>query len=301
MWAFRNGKFIPLEEARVSVLDAGFVLGATVAEQIRTFRGELFRLPEHLTRLRRSLEIVGTPLPLTFEALAEAALELVARNAAELAAGDGQGLAIYVTPGVYGTFTGLGETGPMLGMLSFPLPFSQWVDTYREGQALWITETRQVPGNCWPAELKCRSRMHYHLADQEARRRDPRSRALLLDQEGFLSEASTANLLVWRGDEGLLASPVEKILPGISMDTLFRLAADLGLPHGHRELAPADLFTAEEAFLCSTSPCLLPVARVDGKPIGSGTPGPVFARLLAAWSERVGVDIAAQAERFRGR
>ena len=110
--AFLNGRWIPASAAAVSVGDAGFVLGAAVAEQVRTFAGKLFRLDEHLARLAHSLEIVGLQPGMTAEQFAAVAEELVARNYALLAPGDDLGLSIFVTPGTYPTYAAGEARGP---------------------------------------------------------------------------------------------------------------------------------------------------------------------------------------------
>ncbi|HEY6564517.1 MAG TPA: aminotransferase class IV, partial [Pirellulaceae bacterium] len=162
---------------------------------------------------------------------------------------------------------------------------------------LVISETRQVSPRKWPPELKCRRRMHYYLAAREARARDPAARALLLDLDGFVSEASTANVFAYIQDEGFVSPLRSKILPGVTLDVLRDLAGDLGWTFRERDLLPADLCAADEVLLCSTSPCLLPVVSLDGQPIGHGRPGPAFHRLLRAFGNGVGVDIAEQARR----
>ena len=149
----------------------------------------------------------------------------------------------------------------------------------------------------WPPALKCRSRMHYFLADRQAKLIDSAARALLLDDDGFVTEATTASLLTYFEGEGLVVPPSEKILHGISLQFVAELALKLGLPFTERELRPEDVALADEAMLASTTSCLLPVVRLNGRPIGSGQPGKVFNRLIAAWSDAVGVDIPAQATR----
>lgn len=304
--AFRNGRRLPFSQLSVAPTDGGFVLGVTVAEQLRTFGGKLFRLEQHLARLQRSLEIVGVECPYSSEALAAAAVALTAENYAALGVPgdtpDDLGLTIFVTPGPYSTFAhSAAERGPVVAMYNYPLPFGTWCEKYEAGEALVVSNVRQVPAECWPTELKCRSRMHYHLADQEARKRQPGARAVLLDIDGRVTEASTANLLIYRRDEGLVSPPRERILPGVSVNWLEALAGELKIPFVHRELWPSDLAAADEMLLCSTSPCVWPVTQLDGKPIGTGLRGPISRQLLAAWSRAVGVDIEAQARRFAER
>ena len=300
--AWLNGRWIPLAQAAVSVFDAGFVQGVTVAEQLRTFGGQLFRLPQHLDRLARSLAIVGVDAGLSAKELAEIAEKLALHNWRLLDPADDLNLTIFVTPGPYGSYAAVaGRAGPTVCLHSQPLPFGNWDDKYRTGQSLVVSSVRHVPETCWPAELKCRSRMHFFLADKEARERDPSARALLLDERGLVTEASTANLLAYEARSGLIPPPAERILPGVTVAVVQELAGRLGIPFVRRDLTVSDVEKADEVLLCSTSPCVWPVTRLNGQPIGSGQPGPVFSRLLAAWNEMVGLDIAGQARRFAAR
>jgi branched-chain amino acid aminotransferase len=304
--AYLNGRWIPAEEAAVAVTDLGFVQGVTVAEQLRTFAGKLFRLDRHLDRLARSLQIIGVDPGMSLEELARIALDLVERNYPELRPGSDLGLSMFVTPGPYGTFASSGyvqQTGPTIGMHTYELPFHTWAAMYDTGESLVTTSIEQVPTTCWPAELKCRSRIHYYLADKEAREREAGereagARALMVDRDGIATEASTANLLIYRHGEGLISPPKERILPGVTVAAVEELAAQLGIPFSYRELRVDDVAAADEALLCSTSPCVWTVARLNGRPIGSGRPGEIVARMQRAWSDMVGVDIVAQAKRF---
>ena len=265
-----------------------------------TFAGRLFRLDDHLTRLAHSLEIVGVSPGLTLAELRAIAEELVARNHALLKPGDDLNLTIFVTPGAYPTMAASGY-GPAVCLHTVPLAFNFWAQKYVDGESLATTAHQQVPPQCWPPELKCRSRMHYYLADREARTKHAGARALMLDREGLVIEATTANLAIYVEGQGLLTPPHAKVLPGISLRVLSELAAELGIPLQERELTVADVAAAAEALLTSTSPCILPVTRFNDRPIGAGTPGPVHKRLLAAWSRHVGLDIVKQATEFASR
>jgi branched-chain amino acid aminotransferase len=296
--AYLNGEWLPASRVSVSVTDGGFVQGTTVAEQLRTFNGQLFRLEAHVDRLLHSLAIVEIDSGLTRGQWLDAARELATRNHALLAAGDDLGLVMFVTPGDYGPMTAHVPTRPMICLHTFPLRFALWGPLYQSGQPLATTDVAQVSPHCWPRELKCRSRMHYYLADRQARRRDPASRALMVDEDGLVTETTTANVVAYRRDLGLLTPPHEKILPGISLAVLLELAAKLGMPHVERDLTPEDVAACDEVFLTATSSCVLAVSRLNGRPIGAGQPGPMYDRFLAAWSELVGIDIAGQARQF---
>jgi branched-chain amino acid aminotransferase len=299
--AYLSGRWIAASAAAVSVADTGFVLGATVAEQVRTFGGELFRLEDHLARLERSLRIVGLEPEEGIEGLGAIARELVSRNHRLLVPGDDLGLSILVTPGLYPTFSAAGPSRPTVCLHTYPLPFGLWAGKYARGEVLVTSDVEQVSGRSWPPGLKCRSRMHYYLADRQAAGREPGARALLLDREGFLTETSTANVLAFESGTGLISPPREKILPGISLTVVEDLARRQGIRTVYRDLRPEEVSSAKEVLLASTPWCLLPVARLDGRRIGGGGPGVVFDRLLGAWSELVGLDIAGQAGCFADR
>ena len=297
--AYLNGRYLPFSQAAIPVTDGGFVQGVTVAEQLRTFGGKLFRLEQHLARLARSLSIVGIELGMSVEKLGEIARDLASKNHALLDAGDDLGLSMFVTPGPYSTFAPRGVAfGPTVGMHTYPLPFHFWHEKYERGESLVVTDVMQVPAACWPAELKCRSRMHYYLADKQARQQEPGARALMLDEQEFVTEASTANILVYHRDVGLVSPPKEMILPGVSAAVVEELAGSLGIPFTFRPLKVDDVAAADEVLLCSTSPCVWPVTRLNGRAIGDGKRGEIAAKLLKAWSELVGFEIQGQARRL---
>ena len=294
--AYVNGAWLPASELSIPVGDLGFVLGVTVVERLRTFNGRPFRTEEHLTRLHRSLEIVGWDAAAIITQVRGALSAFPDLNAELMTPGDDWNIAAFVTPGAT-----VDAAQPTVCVHGGPIPFAAWAHKFETGVEVCITDIRQTPANCWPPELKCRSRMHYYLADQEAARRRPGARALLLDQRGFIGEASTANVVAYYKDRGLVTPRLDGVLPGISQQFLFEIADELGVPHSEADILPAELADDDEAFLTSTSICIQPVVRQDDKPIGDGTPGPVYRQLLAAWSKKVGVDIAAQAKQFANR
>ena len=300
--AYLNGRWLPLSQAAVSVFDGGFLQGTTVAEQLRTFRGQLFRLDLHLSRLARSLEIVGVDPGLSLAELGQIAEELAEQNRKLIEADDDLGVTIFVTPGMSPTYAAVAKSqGPTVCVHTQPLSFGTWAQKYETGESLVVTDVMQVPAQCWPAELKCRSRMHYYLADKRAREIEAGARALLLDERGRVTEASTANIVLYFKDGGLVSPPIEHILPGVTMAVLEELSRQVGIPFGHRELTVADVAGADEVLLCSTSPCIWSVTRLNGRPITDGKPGAMSRQLLDEWSRTVGLDIKAQAQRFANR
>jgi len=300
--AYLNGRYVPLSQAAIGVFDVGFLQGVTVAEQLRTFGGRLFRLDLHLARLARSLELIGVEPDMPVGEIGKIATALVEQNRVLLDPDDDLGATIFVTPGMSPTYAAVApDTGPTVCVHTQPLTFGAWAVKYETGDSLVVTDIRHVPAECWPPELKCRSRMHFYLADKQARERERGARALLLDERGFVTEASTANVVVYHADRGLISPPREHILPGVTVAVLEELASQLGLAFGHNELRVDDVADADEVLLCSTSPCIWSVTRLNGQPMSGGKPGPVSRRLRQAWGEMVGLDIEAQARRFASR
>jgi branched-subunit amino acid aminotransferase/4-amino-4-deoxychorismate lyase len=292
--AYFNGEWVPSAQLSIPVGDLGFLLGATVTERLRTFRGQIFRMDEHLARLRRSLAIIGMDSSSIVEQVAKAVPEFLRRNEGLIESEDDWSVIAFATPGA-------GAGLPTVCVHGYPLPFRNWATQFDTGVPVVISSIRQVPPNCWPAELKCRSRMHYYLADLEAAAHRAGARAIVLDQESYIAESTTSNVIVYREGEGLVSPPHDHILVGVSLGVVQELATQLDVPFVRRPLAVEEFRSADEAMLASTSICLLPIVECDGRPIGEGRPGTIYRRLLVAWSDLVGVDIARQARQFAAR
>jgi branched-chain amino acid aminotransferase len=294
---YLNGRTVPASQAHLAIYDGGIVLGATVTEMTRTFGRKPFRLGDHVDRLFRSLRYVRLDIGLSRAEMVQISEDLVAQNATLLADHEELGLIHFVTPGEYRTYAGSAgagaQTKPTVCIHTFPLPFELWAQRMEQGVRVVTPSIRHVPPQCYDPKIKYRSRMHYYLADQEARAGDPDAIALLLDLDGNVTETSGANFLIV--ERGTIVSPtLRNTLPGISRMTVIELAAELGIPFEERDFQVYNVMNAEEAFLTTTPYCVMPVSHINGAPIGMGTPGAFAKRLLAAWSERVGVDIARQ-------
>ena len=297
--AWTDGDFLPRSSLCLPVGDAGFVMGATVTEQLRTFHGRLFLPEAHAERLHESLTLVGIdcgrPLAEVFQAAA-----VVAEHNHAAAPGHDLGVVVFVTPGDLPAQHGGRSGSPRTAVHTFPLAFGGWADGYDSGLSLRCAAVRQVPDACWPVRAKVRSRLHYFLADRQVHAEEPGARALLLHIDGRVSETSTANVAVVHGDT-ITTPPVADALPGVSLRHVRGIAESLGLRWSMRSLTVADLAAADEILLTSTPSCILPATRLDGRPVADGRPGGVYRRLLSTWSDQVDLDIAAQARACRDR
>jgi len=186
---------------------------------------------------------------------------------------------------------------PAVGVFIRSLGLGRFAHLYQEGAHGVIVRSRSFAPDALDPKVKNFSRMNFNLAELEAGDVDKAAWPILLDSRGNLAEGVGYN--VFLVTEDILRTPGDRsILQGVSRAMVFELAKGLGIPLLEEDLQPYDLYTADEAFFTSTSPCVLPVTRVDRRPIGTGVPGPVVHRLLAAWSEAVGVDIVEQAQHF---
>lgn len=293
--AILNGHAVPVSQAAISVFDTGFVHGAAVGDMIRTFRQRPFRLADHLERFQRgvaALRISGAPKLGEWEAAVE---ELLDHNAGLIPPESDLGIIVFATAGWNPTYLSPDVDCPTCtwGAHTFPLPFVRLAADMQNGRHLVIPPCRQIPAQCLDGRIKWRNRVHWFLADKEARAANPKASALLVDFDGHMTETSSANFFVVR-DGTILTPRPDNTLDGVSRRVVFELARELNLPCEFAELRPADAYTADEAFLSSTPCCLMPVANIDGYHIGDDVPGPVYSRLMTAWNELVGVNIIEQ-------
>lgn len=296
--AFLGGRMIPAAEAKIAVFDAGVVMGATVTDLARTFRHEIFRLDDHVRRLFRSCRYARITPRLKPEEVAGKTLELVRHNAALIQPDQELAVVWFATPGEFRVYAGAagmpGEMEPTFCIHTFPLPFQVWRDYYRTGVHAVTPSIRHVPPQCLDPKIKQRSRLHWWLADQETHLVDPKAVTLLLDLDGNVTETAGSNFLICRNGKVIQPS-LRNTLPGISQQTVCELCEELGIGYEVADFQVYDVINADEAMLTTTPYCMAPVTKINGLPIGNGRPdGPIFTRILEAWSRRVGLDIRDQ-------
>ena len=289
-----NGEYVRRSEAKISMMDRGFRLGDVVFDTSRTFNGVVFRLRDHLDRLYRSLQYTRIDPGLSIGEMERVTLDVVERNEEmRSAANDDYMVTQIVTRGV-------GQLGESLSanvaVWIDPIDFVRYAPLYEAGAHVVIPRTRSYSPDQLDPKVKHYSRLNFVMAELETRDVDPNAFPVLLDTDGNVTESIGANFCIVTG--GVLRTPGGRsILHGVSRMTLLELADQLGIPTAEEDLQPYDVYTADEAFLCTTPYSLLPVGLADSRKIGEEIPGPITRQLLAAWSEMVGLDIVDQITR----
>ena len=297
--AYLNGRFMPFAQAVLPLHDAGFVSGATIVDNARTFRHKLFRWSDHLARFRRDCMACLIPLEATNDHITALAEELVAHNAKLLPTGGELQLVTFATPGPLGFYVGEVQNGPpTLGMVTYPLPVARFRPFFTEGATLAVVGlVGPRTDSVVPPTIKHRSRIFWHVADQKARTLTGVPHALAISVEAdSLVETSVANFLAVI--DGVVTSPPRnQALDGISRRVIAELCGGLGIAFVEAPLVISELTRMSEAMVTGTAFCVAGVRtlyRRDGVRSQFDWPGSVFRRLLAAWNDQVGMDIEKQ-------
>jgi D-alanine transaminase len=268
MTVYLNGRFLPLEDAKISVLDRGFIYGDGVYELIPVYHRQPYRLRQHLARLQRSLDGIRMVNPHTDTEWESIIRELVARTPF-----DDQGLYLQVTRGVAKRDHSFPlDVVPTVFMMSNPLSLPTAEQVERGVAVVTAIDERWL--HC---DLKTISLLGNVLARQRAT--DAGAAETVLFRNGFLTEASASNVLIVR-DGVILAPPKDnQILPGITYDAAFELARGGGLALEVRPISRDEALAADEMWLSSSTKEVLAVTSVDGKSFAGGSPGPLFRKI----------------------
>ena len=273
---YLNGQYMPIEEAKISVLDRGFIFGDGVYEVIPVYSRRAFRLPEHLRRLQHSLDGIKLANPHSDAEWTCIIGELVARNS-----GEDQYLYLHITRGAAKRDHAFPKppVTPTVFMMSNPLPAPP-AELLQSGIAC-IT----APDNRWlRCDIKSIALLPNVLLRQMAVDAGCAETILIRNNE-FMTEGAASNIFVVKNGK-LLAPPKDNLmLPGITYDVVLEIADASGIPHEVRRVMQEELFTADELLLTSSTKEVLAITQLDGQPVGSGKPGAMFARLHALYQD----------------
>jgi branched-chain amino acid aminotransferase len=292
LWAFFRGEMVPLRDARVSVMTHAFNYGTAVFEGIRAYwnaeQGQLWALDlvPHYERLKASGRFLFMEVPYTAEQLAAKTIEVLRR--------DGLREDVYVRPLIYKSNETIGVRLHNLDadVVIFGVPFGQYIDT-EGGIRAQVSTWRRTDDNAIPARGKITGAyVNGALAKSEAQL-NGFDEAIVLTQDGHVSEGSAENLFVVKNG-ALLTPPVtDNILEGITRGRLIRVARErFELQVEERTIDRTELYNADEVFLCGTGAQISPVVEIDRRQIGSGRPGPITRQLSDLYFQAVrgGID-----------
>ena len=271
---FLNGKVLPVEDAKVSVLDRGFIFGDGVYELVPVYSRVPFRLGEHLARLERSLAEARIRNPYSREQWRDYIFQLIDRQSFE-----DQGVYFQVTRGVAKRDHAFPKNAePTVFMMSNPLVNPPAEQVERGGAAVSAQDHR------W---LRCDIKSISLIGNVLLRQISAEAGATetILFRDGKLTEASASNVFIVRG--GVIQSPPKSslILPGITYDVVAELAAANALPLEFREIGEQEVRSADEIWVTSSSREVFAIVSLDGTKIGDGRPGPVFRRMYRLYQE----------------
>ncbi len=277
---FLNGEFLPLSEAKISVLARGFVFGDGVYDVAPVYGQRLFRFDEHIARLNRSLSKVRIASPATYDEWLQRCRHLVAATAEATGAQD-QVVYFQVTRGVAPRDHVMPQgVAPTVFMMCNPMKPATAEQRHHGVACITARDFRWERG-----DIKSTSLLGNVLARQMSA--DHGALETIMFRDGFLTEAAASN--VWIVHEGALLGPPksELVLEGIRVELLRELCSECGIAYNLRPISEADVRAADEVLLSSATKEILPVTRLDGEGVGHGAmrgkPGPVYARLYEAY------------------
>jgi branched-chain amino acid aminotransferase len=277
-YAFFRGGFVPIEEAKVSVMTHAFNYGTGCFEGIRAYWNEedeqlyVFRMQEHYQRLLNSARILQIKLPYTVDELGDLTLELLRK--------EGYRQDAYIRPLAYKSAEGIGVRLHDVedDLTIFAVPFGRYIER-EEGVRAGVSSWRRVDDNAVPARAKITGAyINSALAKTDALL-SGYDEAIVLTQEGHVSEGSAENLFLLK-NEHLVTPPVTAdILEGITRATVMEIAREeLGLWTTERQIDRSELYTADEAFFCGTGVQIAAIVEIDHRPIGDGKIGSVVSQ-----------------------
>ncbi|MBS1230850.1 MAG: D-amino acid aminotransferase [Proteobacteria bacterium] len=272
MTAYLNGQFLPLAEARISPLDRGFLYADGGYEVIPVYSRHPFRIDEHLHRFQHTLDGIRLPNPHSIEQWRAIILRLIAQ-----APFDDQTVYIQVTRGADTKRDQLFPKGVAPTVFLFTAPLAGPTAAQRENGVAVITTADIRWGRC---DLKSVALLANILARQQAA--DANCTEAIMLRDGLLTEGSATNVFCVKN--GVIITPAKdhRILPGITYDVVLELAVRHGAAHQVRDVSEAELRSADELWLTSSTKEVLAITTLDGKPVGSGKPGPVT-RQMHEW------------------
>src|SRR5256886_482646 len=274
-----DGKFYAEGDAKVSVFDHGLLYGDGIFEGIRFYNGRVFRLEEHLERLWDSARSICLEMPMSQRAMSEALIETVRRNDLR----DGY-IRLIVTRGV----GNLGLNPEQCKKPSVIIITAQIAlyseNVYRNGLTVVTCATRRTNPSALNPAVKSLNYLNNVMARIEANQANA-DEALMLNDKGNVAECAANTFFIDKRGKFFPPPITAGALRGITRAVVFEIAAETGIKVTESDITRHDVFIADEAFLTGTAAEIIPLVKADGRPIGTGKPGPITARMIARFRE----------------
>ncbi len=285
--AYFEGKYIPIEEARISVMTHAFNYGTGLFEGIRGYYSAeednilIFRLKEHIDRFVRNFRILCMEIPESFEEIERICIELVRRS------GFREG--VYIRPVCYKSELSLGPTlkGVKSSLCCYVIKLGDYCDT-QAGLDVAVSSWRRLSDNAIPSRVKSTgSYLNSSLAATEAKQAGFHE-AIFLREDGTVAEGSAMNMFMVHDGKLFTTPPTADILVGITRNTVIQIAKEqLDLEVIERPIARTELYVCDELFFCGTGAQVAPVRSVDRRMLRNGEPGPITRRLQEVYFDVV--------------
>lgn len=288
---YLNGDYVPESEARIPFRDQGVKYGDAVFDTTRTFGHEIFRLREHLERFYRSLKYLRIDPQMSIEDFIGVTEQVVERNLPLIGADEDYWVTQRVTRGLApADATAWPEwEGPTVIVECLPLPLAARAASYRDGLEVVTPSVRRVAPDMVSPRAKTHNYLNLVLGELEVAAQNPNGHAILLDENGNISEGKGSNFFLI--SDGKIVTPRERyVLPGVSRAVVGELAAKLGLPLQEADIDLFDAYNADECFVSSTSFCVCPIKSVNGNILPDPCPGEITQKIIDAYVELVGFD-----------
>jgi branched-chain amino acid aminotransferase len=277
MWIFLNDRFAEKEQARISVFDHGFLYGDGVYETLRAYQGRIFLLERHLSRLRRSCDLIGLVLPVKADAWISIITEILRRNSLEDA---GIRLTISRGEGELGIDPGLCSSPTVVVMAKSFVPYPARMR--EQGVRLQLVSVRRNPQSAQSPQIKSLSFLNNILAKQESVQAGAYD-ALMLNMDGHVTECTTSNVFFVANQRLHTPSDDCGILEGITREVVIELAGELGIEVEEGAYSAEDVLHADECFMTNTGLEVMAVSQIGEYPIGQGMCGPMTMELWKAF------------------
>ncbi len=273
MIIYIDGEFLEEKDAKISVLDHGYLYGDGVFEGIRTYDNRVFKLDEHLHRLYDSAKAILLQVPLSFDELKKATVETCRRNACA------NGYIRLVVSRGAGSL-GLGpDRCPKASVVIIAANIELYPEKYyREGLKVITGGTRRLSWNAFSPTVKSLNYLNNIMAKVEGMRAGAQE-TLMLNEQGLVAECSGDNIFAIKKNK-ITTPPIwAGALAGITRDVVMKLSAEMGLPVEETNMTRYDLYVADEIFLTGTGAEVVPVVDLDSRVIGDGKPGPITRKI----------------------